>query len=31
MRDIMNWCDTDRPFIENFDKWFELNGEHFYK
>lgn len=31
MRDIMNWCDTDRPFIENFDKWFEFNGEHFYK
>jgi len=30
MRDIMNWCDTDRPFIENYDKWYELNWEHFY-
>lgn len=26
MADIMDWCDNGRPFIENFDKWYELNG-----
>ena len=30
MRDIMNWCETDRPFIENFEKWFEINWEYYY-
>jgi len=24
--DIMDWCETDRPLIENFDLWMDLNA-----
>lgn len=29
MSDIMDWCDKWRPFIENFKKWYTLNGMNY--
>lgn len=29
MRDIMDFCDKWRPFVENFDRWYQINGHKF--
>lgn len=30
MADVMNWCETDRPYIENFELWYRRDARHLY-